>query len=349
MGRSFFKSFPSGSRRLGSIEPHETPRAPIASSASAVAALRDPESEGGAAKFVGGVPPSPLLPISQPRLLSGGGCKGWQPSDDFVVAEEELVAAGECQWDDHSVREPLYIRSLRRGGHWRVLRWLAVNSLPTGNGLYSNFPPVLAAEGNLVAVGVQHSSAEMNVSILGVHSGHTKARFELPAGYLSFASPDRLLLSVAQTLSSPEAGDFRYEWSAPFHVALYSTRGQQIAGLGSAQEPPLVSGMHLVTEEDGTVSMRSVTGGAPEPVVAFNEARELLAVAFRWPALVVVETTSAPRLPSEIHCWSGDYGPASEPFLGIFNLAHSEPFLPAPALVHMEPSEPLTDCGPAPP
>ena len=76
-------------------------------------------------------------------------------------------------------------------------------------------------------------------------------------------------------------------------LALYSTRGQRIVELGSSQEPSLVSGVHLVTNEysDGsrTISVRSVTGGAPKPVVGFGGGRELVTLAFRWPALVAVE------------------------------------------------------------
>jgi hypothetical protein len=345
-GPVFFKGFHAGSVRLGPIETKEVGReSSVVSSASAVAA-RAGEGAGKNAAFVGGVPPGPLVAIVPPKLMGGAGCKGWLPGGDFVVAGDDLVVAGECQWDDYSVRQPLYIRSLR-GGRWRVLRWLAVVSLPGGNGVYDNVPPVLAAEGDLVAVGVQFSSSRMGVSILDVRDGRTVARFDLPDGHMAFASRDRLVLSIP-VLPSSEDHEFPLSFTNLYRLALYSTRGQHIAELGSAQEPPLVSGMHLVTEEDGTISMRSVVGGASEPVVAFNEARELIALAFRWPELVVVETTSVPLLPSEIHCWSGDYGPASEPFLGSFNLAHSEPFVPAPVLVHVEPSEPLTDCGPAP-
>jgi hypothetical protein len=90
--------------------------------------------------------------------------------------------------------------------------------------------------------------------------------------------------------------------------------------------------------------------GATKPVIGFNSsARSLVALAFRWPVLAVVETMSAPLLPSEVHCWSGEYGPPSKPFLGIFDLARNKPFVPPPALVHVQPSEPLTGCGPAPP
>jgi hypothetical protein len=347
-GPIFLKSFHGGSKRLGAIKAVENPRALVASSASAVAAIPVAGAANDTA-FVGGVPPSPLVPIAQPKLLRGGGCKGWLPGGDFVVAGDDLVAVGECQWDDRSVREPLYVRNLR-GRHWRVLRWLATDPRSDGEGLYFNVSPILAAEGNLVAVGVPLSSAKMEVSILDVRSERIQAQFNLPDGDLSFAAPDRLVVSVPAP-SSPEEVDFPLSgWSGPFHLALYSTRGQRIAGLGSAQEPPLVSGMHLVTDEDQTVSVRSVTGGASKVVISFNSpARALVTLAFRWPTLVVVETASAPLLPSEVSCWSSEYGPAGKPFLRIFDLARSEPFVAAPAPVHVTPSNPLTNCGPAPP
>jgi hypothetical protein len=72
-----------------------------------------------------------------------------------------------------------------------VLRWL------TGE-----YEPVLAAEGPLLAVGVQHSLAQMGVSILDLHDGQVHAHFTLPDGYLSFASRDRLVLSSPKTWST---------------------------------------------------------------------------------------------------------------------------------------------------
>jgi hypothetical protein len=342
--------FSSGSSRLGVIDGPGDGLPHMASSATGVAVVRDGEENAGAGgvEFLGGVPPSPLVAIAQPRIMRGAGCKGWLPGGEFVVAGDELVAAGECQWDDRSVRQPLYIRSLHRGP-WRVLRWLPDESSRGADGLYFNDPPVLAAEGDLIAAGTRYSSADMQVSIIDVHSARVEARFNLPDGYLAFAANDRLVLSVP-VLPSREGNDFPLGSSTGnYRLALYSTRGRHLRELGSAQQPPLVSGMHLVTDEGQTVSVRSVTGGPPKPVISFDRARELLTLAFRWPALVVVEMTSTPLLPSEIHCWSSEYSPAGEPFLGIFDLAKSEPFLPAPALVHVGPSEPLADCGPAPP
>ena len=100
--------------------------------------------------------------------------------------------------------------------------------------------------------------------------------------------------------------------------------------------------MHLLIDEyhEGpgnreyqTVSVRPLAGGAPRDaprrVIGFNSpARALVALAFRWPAVAVIETTSAPRLPSEIHCGTGEYKPPGKPFLQVFDLARSEPFLP---------------------
>jgi hypothetical protein len=363
-GPVFFDELGSAQVRLGPIEAREGSRAPqVSASATAVAAMPDTGSEESTA-FVVGMPPGPLVPLAGPTLLPGGGCRGWESSGNFVVADDQLVAAGRCHWDDRAVRQPLFVTSLRQqrshgnsriGGasharRWRVLRWLA-----------GEYPPILAAEKSLLAVGVQLSPTRMAVSIFDVRTGRTEARFELPAGYLRFASPTRLVLSVAQTLSSPESPDVGSQ-SGPFDLALYSTRGQRIADLGSSRGPPLVSHMHLVTDEyhEGagsgeyqTLSLRNLTdgaAGAPKPVIGFNApARALIALAFRWPALSAVETTSAPLQPNEIGCWSGDYSPAGKPFLQIFDLARNEAFRPAPAIVHVQPSQPLTNCGPVPP
>jgi hypothetical protein len=278
--------------------------------------------------------------------MGGSGCKGWLPSRDFVVAGDDLVSAGECQWDDYSAREPLYIRSLR-GGRWRVLRWIAAISLREGDGPYSSVEPVLAAEGDLVAVGVQFSSAKMEVSILDVRTGRTVSRFDVPDGYMAFASRERLVLSFP--VLGPEDKDFPLSSGDNlYRLALYSASGYHIEEIGLSQEPPLVSGMHLVTDEEGTVSVRSVEGGAPTRVAGFDEAREQRALAFRWPALAVVEATRLPLGPTELRCWGGEYGPAGPPFLAVFDLARPRPFAPAPSLVHVEPYQPL-NCGQPPP
>jgi hypothetical protein len=260
-GPVFLKGFTSGTVRLGAINAQDERLPHMASSATAVALLKgEEENAGEEGEFLGGVPPSPLAPIAQPKLVSGGGCKGWLPGGDFVVAEDDLVAAGDCRRDDVPVRQPLFIRSLR-GGRWRVLRWLASRESE----------PVLTAEGNLVAVGVQFPLANMAVSILDVRNGRTEARFNLPDGYLAFASRNRLVLSIGgRPRLSAGAGASERASAGTYRLALYSTRGRRIAELGSAQEPPLVSGMHLVTDEGQTVSVRTVMGGAPRAVIGFN-------------------------------------------------------------------------------
>jgi hypothetical protein len=135
--------------------------------------------------------------------VSGGGCSDWQPSSDppadFVVAGDYLVASaqGECPSGTTAAREPLFIKDLR-GGHWRVLRWLAGAS-----------PPILAAEGDTLAIGVQYSVTALDVVLLSVANGRVEAHFNLPDGYLAFASPARLVLSTPEALLESRQGAFR--------------------------------------------------------------------------------------------------------------------------------------------
>ncbi|MFI4992093.1 MAG: hypothetical protein ACHQCH_00560 [Solirubrobacterales bacterium] len=352
-GPVFFERFGSEKLRLGPGRLRVLTRGPVVSSARAVVVGggQRESAEEADPRFLTSVLPGAFESIRYPPLFGDAGCKGWEPSGLRVLADDELVVAGKCFWDDPFSRQPLFIRSLH-GGRWHVLRWL------TGE-----YEPVLAAEGSLLAVGVQHSLAQMGVSILDLNDGRVHAHFTLPDGYLSFASRDRLVLS--STVSPPPGGvcfPLDVGGCGPYRTALYSTHGQRIAGLGISREPPLVSDMHLLTDEyrevpgSGeyqTLSVRNLaggpSGGAPRSVIGYNSpARALVTLAFRWPTLAVVETTSTPLLPSEVHCWSGDYGPASKPFLQIFDLARNEAFRPASPIVHVQPSQPLTNCGPPP-
>jgi hypothetical protein len=275
--------------------------------------------------------PRRLSAIAQPPRLSGRGCTWWEPSENFVVVEDELVAAGECQEvTEHPRAKPLYIRNLR-GGRWKVLRWLAGAS-----------GTALAAEGALLAIGAQRSDRRMTVSILDLSTGATQASFDTPVGRMAFASPRRLVVEIPDRVATNE-GRRRVS------LRLYSTRRNYLANLGAVTEP-LISGLHIVAYENGTLSVRSVAGGPPRPVVGFNRStRGLKAFALRWPKLVVSETTSKPLLPSEVRCYSGSYGPSSKPFLATFDLARVEPFDAPPVIVNVEPTVPLTKCGPAPP
>lgn len=289
--------------------------------------------------------------------MSGGGCRDWQPAaespGDFVVAADDLVTSGRgaCPPGASATRQPLFVRNLR-GGHWHVLRWL------TGGA-----PPILAAEGKKLAVGVQYTPGSMRVLVIDIRDRRTDSHFATPDGYLAFAGSNRLVLSAPHESDGQAValtphmrlGNGTYGGSGgPFRLSLYSIKGRRIAQLGASQEPPLVSRMHFITVEgdhgEEVISVHNIAGGASRSVIAFNApARALVTLAFRWPRLVTVETTSAPLLPSEVHCWTGSYGPASQPFLETYDLARDEPVIPAPALVSTQPSEPLAKCGPVPP
>jgi hypothetical protein len=275
--------------------------------------------------------PRRLSALPQPPRLSGGGCTWWEPAGVSVV-QDDLIAGGECQEvTEHPVREPLYIRDLR-GGRWKVLRWFARGSLTT-----------LAAEGPLLAIGAQHPDRRMTVSILDLDTGEVQASFEIPVGSLVFASPQRLVLEIS---------DGEAERRPRVSLHLFSTNGQHLGNLGVATEP-LISGTHILAYENGTIYVRSFIGGARRPVVGFNApARNLQAFAFRWPELVVSETTSEPLLPSEMSCWGSSYGPPSKPFLATFDLARSKPFDAPPAPVKVESARRLSclrEEGPVPP
>lgn len=314
----------SGARRLWASSLFE----PDFSSSASATAVRVENLLSEEPHFVASVLPKRLAAVAQPQRLSGSGCTWWEPSEDFIVVEDELVAGGQCQeGTEHPEREPLFIRNLR-GGRWRVLRWLA--GVPTLE---------FAAEGPLLALGARRSDRAMTVSVLDLSGGATQASFETPVGQLAFASPQRLVLEIPDRVASTERR------KQPVSLRLYSTRGKYLANLGDLTEP-LISAMHIVAYENGKLSIRSVAGGPPRAVVGFNApARALEAFAFRWPDLVASETTSKPLRPREVHCWSGSYGPSSEPFLATFDLARVEPFDAPPVTVHVEPAVPLTNCG----
>jgi hypothetical protein len=351
---------PLGTSRLVEDRAQES----VAASASAVAALGDQ------GRFVGGLPPAPLRPIAQPKPVQDGECLGWLPAtggrekvdpdeNDFAVVADELVDTGECLERPEVVgeeaaarRQPLFVRSLR-GGRWRVLRWLP-----------GVRPPILAADGDLLAIGEQRSLAKMEVSILDLSNGRAVAGFGLPDGYLSFASSERLVVSVPAEFW-PEERNFplgpqvegRHSWEARlYRLELYSTRGRYIREVGTAGERGslygvLISQGHLISQEftggESVLSVRSLAGGAARPVIAFDSpARALLTLGFRWPALAVVQSTSTPLLASELTCSSGYYHAASKPSLLIFDLARAEPFAPPLPLAHFETAVLPKNCPP---
>jgi hypothetical protein len=349
-GRVLFQGFWSGSTTLGGAGEYGPT---LASSGGAVALVG-----GAAGGFAAAVPPGHFAPVEQTGEealeVHGGECTSWAPvigsglvPTDFAVAGDDLVDAGECQGENGGFKEqelatsqPLFVRSLR-GGNWRVLRWLAGHN-----------PPILATEGRLLAIGVQLPLAKMRVTILDLGTGQMVGQFDAPDGDLSFASSRRLVLSVqtppeaegahlapatdiAQPLASPRIRARKLRKLPSYRIELYSLRGRHLADLGTAAQPPLVSHMHLVEREsvegNSVLVERSVLGGASRRLIGFNEpARNLVALAFRWPAVAVVETTSAPLSQSEVTCTSGEYHHPSAPFLAILDLARAEPFVPPP-------------------
>jgi hypothetical protein len=374
-GTLLFQSFTGRESTLGWVGPEARRRLPhMVASASGVAALltREAFADRTQPRFIGGVPPHSLTSIPQPQPVSGGGCQRWVPATeasigDFVVAGDDLVTAAQCERQvllgtqtevvnlGALESQPIFVRSLR-GGNWRVLRWLPGDS-----------PPILAAAGNRLAIGIQFSLAWMEVSVIDVRSGQTQSHFGVPDGYLSFASRERLVLSTPGS-ASPEFSAFPLGpqlrlgqsitgdgniWKS-YNLSLYSSRGRHLANLGATQNLPLVSKMHIVTLDyaeggQSALSVRSLTAGAPRRVIGFSgPRRSLVTLAFRWPALALIETTSAPLSQTEFTCFTSEYKPPSSPFVQIFDLAHPQPFLPpppAPQLVR----PPRGACGPAPP
>ena len=347
-GRVLFRGFWSSGAILGGVG---TSSPTFASSRQSVALLGVPQ--GG---FAAGSPPARLEPVEhlyeESYRVEGGECTSWEPAttgvyNDFAVAQGELIDAGVCEVvnggfteEETATNQPLFIRKLR-GGEWHVLRWIG-----------GHYPPILATEGNLLAIGAQLSLAMMRVTILDLSTGRMVARFDTPDGYLAFASPRRLLLSVPLPLPPQEHGaplplDAKTESAPqrvrlpPYRLELYSLRGGRLAVLGKDPEVPLVSDMHILTEEPvesgHTLAVRSVFGGPSRRLIGFNAARTLQAIAFRWPAAAVVETTSAPLSQNEVTCERREYHAPSAPFLAIFDLERSERFEPPPPSAHLDP------------
>ncbi len=343
--RVLYQGFSSPGRVLGGLY---EPGPLLASSGEAVAvAGRGPREA-----FSGGVPPGRLAPVGQiSESRTGGGCE-WSPSvqggyGEFTVVGEQLVDAASCGEEllqEQATMQPVFVRNVR-GGEWHVLRWLKGSATPS-----------LAAEGDLIAVGVASSTSRMQVTIFKLPSVRLLARFDAPDGYIGFASRTRIVISrrvvpgsrtATRRTVTPSEALRRIPQS--YRAELYSLRGRRLSVLGTFDQPPLVSHMHLLTVEGGeagsVLTVRGIPGGPPRPLTGFEEpARTLEGLAFRWPAVAVVERMSTPRQQAEVTCTSGDYKPPSPPFLAIFDLARAEPFLPAPPAAHLAP--PAAKCPP---
>jgi len=280
------------------------------------------------------------------------GC--WQPQSDglstfFDVADGEVVldAKSICApGTTGQTSQPVFVHPAR-GGSWRVLTRVAGSA-----------PPVLASDGALLAIGTQQSSAQMSVRVLNMRSGRTVDHFSVADGYLEFASPTRLVLTIppvdagfplGQVVVNPAVGALIDGGvSLLYRPALYSTAGRLLARLGLSSFPPLVSDGHMVTVDnasDGptTISVRPLPSGPTTNLISFaNPARTLLTEALGWPTLAIDSTTS-PRLPpGEYDCGNAGYfGAPSPPTLSALDLARAVAYVPAPAI----PPWPAAECG----
>ncbi len=366
-GRVLFQGFRSGAATLGGLPESRTPV--LEGSGDAVVL------NGAGAGFSAGIPPRRLAPIEGPdeeaREFAGGGCPHWSPlvssvdaPSDFAVADGELVDVGECPIEEAgagaqelATSQPLFVHSLR-GGDWQVLRWLKGHE-----------PPILAGEGNLLAIGERPStetvgvgSAEtMWVTILDLRSRAVVAHFATRPGYLSFASRSRLVLSVpsprreaSSRAAAAQPPVLEIQPPTPYRMQLYTVSGRPLAYVGTVAGLRLVSHMHVLFEEalEGhtVLAVRNILDGSTRRLIGFDEpARRLEAAALRWPAAAVIETTSPPLTQSEVTCGSGEYHRASPPRLRIFDLARPEPYVPpppSPRLAHPIGCPPRSDSVP---
>ena len=212
--------------------------------------------------------------------------------------------------------------------------------------LAGSAPPVLAAEGNTLAVGIQLSLRRMGVLLIQMPSGRVRGRFDLPDGMLAFADAHRLVVSRRSGAPFPivpevdvgggtiSAGNIG---SGPFHSTLYSTTGRRLQDLGTSTQPPLVSGDHIITVSRDLVAgtdilrVRNVSTEHPTLIVGFHvPGRTLLASALRWPYLAMIETTSAALPNGQFSCRYGTYTAPSSPFVRTVDLAATPQFDPAP-------------------
>jgi hypothetical protein len=275
-----------------------------------------------------GLAPGPLHAVAADAPFVGDGCGGWRPdialdaSARMAVADGRLLLSGRssCPSGSSRARQPVYVQDIR-SGRWRVLRLL-----PAGPA------PVLAASGELAAIGVQMPSARMRVQVIDLASGRTRAQFMAPDGYLAFAGPGRLLLTAPQNpnelpLHFATAPIFGGE--GPYRAALYSTSGRHLRSLGAFTAAPMLSHGTLVDFQDGVLGAVDLRTGAVRPLVGFYPpGRSLYAFALGFPALALVQSTTP--LAATPSCFNGGYGSTTGPYLTVLDLRHPPPYAPAP-------------------
>jgi hypothetical protein len=188
----------------------------------------------------------------------------------------------------------------------------------------------------------------------------------LPEGYLAFAAPDRLAVSIPAFASFPldtslqtangTYTDARSSLGGGFHVVIYAMNGRAVASLGSTDEQPYISAMRRIAvryspqTETQTMSVQGLPNGSPRGVIGFDAGRTLIAFAWRWPSLALIDTASAALPDGQFSCQYGTYAPPSPPLLTVFDLAQPGTFVPAPIAPPQPTSQQVfATCGPPPP
>lgn len=295
-------------------------------------------------------------PAPLPTARSGCWTSGI-PSEGafFTVTGSQLVtgSAWSCSKRRPVGPQPIFERPLR-GGRWRVL-----TRVP------GTVPPILAGDSTRLAIGVQQSRSRMQVLLVDPGTGHVRRSVRLPDGYLALDGPARLVVSVPLTRSFPlgprfDVGQATVSFGAgssgsAYAVAEFSSHGGVIRRLGTTATQPLVSGGRMIVStigDDGsqTLILRALRSGASRRLVGFRDpGRVLLATAFAWPRLAIVQTTSAALPDGQFTCAYGTYMPPSDPTLALLDVTHLT-FQPAPRLPPQPtPQERAARCGPPPP
>lgn len=300
------------------------------------------------------------LPRRVPSARFGCWTAGARASSALVtVARHELIsaAAWSCAPRTPSGEQPVFARKLA-GGRWHVLTRVS-----------GRWPLMLAADQDTVAIGVQKSRSRMRVRLISTTGRAIAAPVLLPDGYL--ALDGRRLL-----VSTPTVGAFplepRYDvgfgfvqyggvetspvdTNGVYRVSEYSVRGRLVRRFGTSATQPLVSHRAMIVSAiaaDGneTMTLRSLITGVSRPLIGFSDpGRELMTATFTWPALTLVDTTSAALPDGQFTCTNGTFSAPTPPTLVELNVIHT-PFMPAPATPPQPtPAQRLAQCGPPPP
>ena len=205
---------------------------------------------------------------------------------------------------------------------------------------------MLAADQDTVAIGVQKSRSRMRVRLISTTGRAIAAPVLLPDGYL--ALDGRRLL-----VSTPTVGAFplepRYDvgfgfvqyggvetspvdTNGVYRVSEYSVRGRLVRRFGTSATQPLVSHRAMIVSAiaaDGneTMTLRSLITGVSRPLIGFSDpGRELMTATFTWPALTLVDTTSAALPDGQFTCTNGTFSAPTPPTLVELNVIHT-PFM----------------------